>query len=442
MKPSTSTGKRLALGCLALVLAAAALIAWQARMFEPRVQQLVRQLQTAKQAEDRGAAAKALGKMGTAARSAAPALVAALRDEGMYVTVLMIFPTEHYVSQDAFDALKLIGGPETVDALAEAMVASSQRVKNGSDDWNARFDSLPPKLLAHFREDSRPAAERVLNAIDGCKQGEVVLNAVNAVGSMNLEPGTPAAAKARQVLPQFCNWSGLTGYLAAWTLHRLFPDDDEFLAMYVHASLSQSHPTVSVTLNERTIPLVIANLAQGTRNNAIQQLGAAEPAQVLSPLRAALNDPEPRIRSGAALALARHGSEAAAAEPELADLLADEGTPVRAAAAIALWHVSGRVGTTVPLIAAGLASQDPTARQESKEFFEQRGPKDAWAAPALGKLASAGNPKDDRLVALRILAQIGPAASAASPALLECLKDEDEGIQRAAAKAVAALERK
>jgi HEAT repeat protein len=170
-------------------------------------------------------------------------------------------------------------------------------------------------------------------------------------------------------------------------------------------------------------------------------LAAAEPDRVVPALREALQRPEALIRAGAASVLAKHGTTAAAAEPELTPLLDDENAAVRLAAATALWQCAHQVETVLPVLVAALDSEQAQIRQTARDFVMERGTSDAWADAALAGCAASGHPNEQRLAALEILSRIGPAASEVSPVLLGLLRDPDADIQRAAAKAVAALEK-
>lgn len=423
-------------GGFAVFVTIALLAAWQAGLFQPRIQRLVRQLQTAKDAEDRYAAAVELGEMGEEASPAVPALIAALHDNGCYVTATMlIFPQEHYVRNAAYKALKQIGGPETIDGLVTVIA------RKGESDWYT--SSMAARLLAELGTEARPAAERLLDAINGCRQGEVVKLSLSALVAMRIKRDSPAAVKAREVLPQFCNWGSDTGRMAACMLYDLWPEDGPVLGYFVQAMLAGRTPPAAgaIPINEQTVPLLVSHLGDGTREAAMVHLAAAEPDRVVPALREALQRPEALIRAGAASVLSKHGTAAATAEPELTPLLDDENAAVRLAVATALWQCAHQVETVLPVLVAALDSEQAQIRQTASDFVTERGAGDAWAATALAACAASEHPKDQRLAALEILSRIGPPAAEVSPALLELLRDPDADIQRAAARAVAALEK-
>ena len=65
---------------------------------------------------------------------------------------------------------------------------------------------------------------------------------------------------------------------------------------------------------------------------------------------------------------------------------------------------------------------------------------DAWAANTLVECSTSKHPKGQRLLALEMLSRIGRSAASVAPMLLELLRDPDPEIQKAAAKAVTALD--
>lgn len=417
---------------LATVLSLTLLAAWGAGLPRPRVERLVRQLRSAEDAERRYTAAQKLGEMGESARPAVPALIDALQDEGSYVTTAMlVFPQEHYVRDAAYQALKRIRGPETIDGLV-ALIAEQCET-----DW--RVSSMAARLLGELGVEARPAAPRLLEAVDGCRQGEVVKLSLAALAAMEIQPGSSAAARARRVLPQFCHWRGEGGATAASLLYHLCPGDDEVLGLYVTAMLADRSPHSAglIPINSQTTQLLIDHLGDGTRAAAMQRLADAEPLSVVPALRQALRRGEPLVRAGAASVLARHGLDAAEAEGDLVTLLEDEDAAVRRASAEALWHTARRVDGVVVALADATTSGDPAARQAAQDFIDQRGEADAWSAAPLVQWAVSAHPRPQRLAALELLSRIGGSAVEGHAELLELLRDPDSDIQRAAAEVVA-----
>jgi HEAT repeat protein len=130
---------------------------------------------------------------------------------------------------------------------------------------------------------------------------------------------------------------------------------------------------------------------------AISQI--APPEKTVPAYRAALADGSPAVRLVAAVRLRQLGPAAADARPELGKALADGDARVAEAAAEALLNIGGpAVSTLVEL----LASPQPTTRK----------------------------------LALAALAKLGPAASAAEPAIKKCLQDSDGEVRQLAAIAL------
>jgi len=408
--------------------------------FEPRVKRLTRQLQTAEKPEERAAAAKELGRMGADARPAIPALVKALNDDGWYVTAeLLFFRQEHFVFIDAADSLKKIGGKET----AEAVIAETLAIKRGERQEGWRPGPLRMEVLAHLGREARPVAGRLLEVID--EDGRLIAEALDALQAMELAPGTPEeVACAKKVLPQFCNWGHGVGVKAAWLLHRMAPDDDDVLELYVRSVVAAQPPVGPgmLELNARTLPLLIQHLEDEPNLGAVNQLKLADLAALLPALTESLHDPQPRIREGAATVLADRGPAAAEALPDLAPLLEDANRSVQVAAAIALWRIGQQADTTFPVIVAALASGDSAARDAARTFLDTISSADNWATAALAKTATSAEAKTLRIEALLALGRLGPTAAEALPEVLTLLKADDPDVQRAAAKTLAAIDTK
>jgi HEAT repeat protein len=117
-----------------------------------------------------------------------------------------------------------------------------------------------------------------------------------------------------------------------------------------------------------------------------------EPAAVVQSLARALQDPDPGVREGAAVALGDVGPEAAPAVPLLERLLSDKSRKVRLRAAVALGFIGAEAAGAVPTLLQRLKAE----------------------------------PEGDsiRQAIVAALSRIGPAAHEAVPVLIELLRDE------------------
>lgn len=186
-------------------------------------------------------------------------------------------------------------------------------------------------------------------------------------------------------------------------------------------------------------------------------------AAAVGPLIASLSSPDEDFRIRVVRALTAIQSDRPATSAALAKLLADKSPAVRAHAAYGL----GRIGTadeaTLQQITSLLTDPSPDVRRASIGAMRRLSPKpnamiplvvkvleDAEPSvvlPALHSLAEAGKDVVPALIeAMRkpkarywsclVLAEIGPEAAAAVPALTEALKDEDPGCRLQAAVAL------
>jgi HEAT repeat protein len=129
--------------------------------------------------------------------------------------------------------------------------------------------------------------------------------------------------------------------------------------------------------------------------------------EALAVLQAALADPNLYIRQQVADVLGSAGPEARGAVPALRKALKDESPAVRLNAAAALWRVTGDGKSALPVLVAALKREEPLPL---------------------------------RVQAARKLGEVGPAAKAAVPALLEAWRDPDTSAQNFAAIALKAID--
>jgi hypothetical protein len=129
--------------------------------------------------------------------------------------------------------------------------------------------------------------------------------------------------------------------------------------------------------------------------------------EALAVLQAALADPNLYIRQQVADVLGSAGPEARGAAPALRKALKDESAFVRLNAAAALWRLTGEAETARPVLVAALKPEEPA---------------------------------QVRAHAARKLGEVGAAARAAVPALLEVWRDPDLNARTSAGLALKAID--
>lgn len=216
---------------------------------------------------------------------------------------------------------------------------------------------------------------------------------------------------------------------------------------------------------------------------------SSDDTNVIPPLVAALDDPDPDLRQWSAEVFAEEGDaidNSPDAVPALLKLFTGTDDAVARTAARALGKLSARAPSIAPKILAALADAQPAVRRRAAEALTRAarplddrgtrllvpkefqtaeaiaalakavedannevrteairtlggiGPAAAKALPALAKVAaSADADKAVRVAAFAAIGQIGQDGATAVPALLAALKDPDDAVQRAAAEALA-----
>jgi hypothetical protein len=149
---------------------------------------------------------------------------------------------------------------------------------------------------------------------------------------------------------------------------------------------------------------------------------------------AALDDPDPQVRSACLVAVA------SVAPPDetvaiMAFGLADQEASVRLVAAVRLRQLGADSAPATKQLAAALEDADPRVSDAAAQSLVNIG-KEAVAAIA-GKL---GSPSTQvRKLALACLIKIGPGAASAAPAVEKCLQDPDPQVKQLAAAALAKI---
>ena len=402
-------------------------------------------------------AVTALGKAGPAAKDAIPALLEALKTE----------TADTVLAGRIGSALVQIGGPEMVETLVQAFArvpkvsrpmlahALSQTGPAGVSALVKLInDREPPMRTAVVGIMSRPgrnAAEAVPVLIKAVrdKETKIRLEALRALGAFGpaakdaipaltellkqdqgpnrvivaetlakVDPRNPAAISALEETAQGHNLPPRQGMLlrqdAIRALGRLGPDAQAALPV-LEKILASGDPSLRLETAialarvggdlQAVLPVLLAVIRDRTNSyrartlEALSQVHTADLA-VIATLVQLLSEVQP-ARVTAAEILGRMGTAAQSAVPALTVLLKASDPETRLQAALALWRIDGRTAETVPVLVAALTSLG-TPRPEGTP-----GPP---PPPPCRQAAEA-------------LAEMGPAARAAEPALLEALHD-------------------
>src|SRR5262245_57493638 len=206
------------------------------------------------------------------------------------------------------------------------------------------------------------------------------------------------------------------------------------------------------------------------RLQAAVMIGDPSQTEAVRVLAEALGDPETDVRELAAAGLSEFGPEAQIALPELIKAIQDESAVVRRRALRAI----GLIGPTsaddaLPSLIAATEDDDESVAMQAVSTIGDLGPAAAPAIPALmsaiwtgdvrrravagaavthiGEAAVASlmqsleHPAPEvRSKVAHLLAQIGPAAAEARPALQNLLNDRDDAVRAEAAAALKAIE--
>ncbi len=193
-----------------------------------------------------------------------------------------------------------------------------------------------------------------------------------------------------------------------------------------------------VALLEDTDAVTVAQAAAAIRHIRIDDERTETPPQdaalyasAVEPLVKVTIHPDPRARRAAVSAL-----QVLDATPEsLAAMLVKTLTDTDPSVILPALHTLADMdGAAVPVLVKAL--EDPKGRYWAAVALAEIGPEAAPAAPALTALIASGEP-DERLQAMLALAAIGPAAApAAAPATIEILRSTDGTLAFAAAFAL------
>ncbi len=328
-------------------------------------------------------AARSLRDLGSRAKPAIPALIAALNDR------------EYAVGFFAAKALAKIGRA-ALPALTEALKGKDENVRA----------SLAARSLGEMKSNAEPAIPALITALNSEASGDagealdrIGLSAVPALIEALKDPHSYVRERAADVL-------GAIGQPAIPALSEALKNQDE-------------------------------EVRKGALR-ALAFMGGTE-REVVSPLIEALKNQDTSVRIIALTGLANMRGEAKAAVPALVEAFKDQNKDVHSAAANALENMGPEASGAVPALIDGLRNQDVFIRRRAARILSFIGPAAKAAVPALIE-AFKDEDKDVRTNTTNALAAIGPEAKAAVPVLIEALTDENEQVRLNVARALRVIE--
>ena len=191
---------------------------------------------------------------------------------------------------------------------------------------------------------------------------------------------------------------------------------------------------------EPATPVLCRLVSEGpasVRRHAAAALGGIGPGigpEGLGALTKALRDPVEPVRENAVIALGRLGDFAKPAIAEIRAVLAEDKLKARTQAARTMWHLTRDADLVVPVLIDDLTNElGPSP--EAAVFLGEMG---EAAQAAVPQLVESLQSRDllMRLEAAKALGRIGPAAEPAVPALAKALEDESADVRRAAQKSL------
>jgi HEAT repeat protein len=156
----------------------------------------------------------------------------------------------------------------------------------------------------------------------------------------------------------------------------------------------------------------------------------------VTPLAKAVADPDADVRFYAVWALAFIGSDAKSASSAVVKALGDKSADVRRKAAYALMRIDPDPAEVIDPLAIALGDGNDDVRNAAAKALAKLGEP---AATALLKLFKTNDDPKVRILVVKTLGDIGPAAKAAIPQLKAFLLDPTKGATQTAAEALAGI---
>ncbi len=391
----------------------------------------------------------ALGRIGPAAAPAIPELVPLLGDRS------------ERIRREASIALGRIGPPAVEPLIAAAKDGAAARraravealgglakgderarlaVLDRVDDQAPEVQAEAIRALARFEvPDDR--LQPILAASLRHADGRVRLAAVNVLAARRsmlaaLAPeletlaGSPDAGPARHAafLLGLMGRDAMPRLIAA--LHRPESRIDVIAEAMSHVGRSAGASIVRAL--EDPDPRV--------RRGAALAMGQVRPPVpgTDSALAAGLGDPDREVRAAFLTAIGQLGPRAAGSGPAVRGLLNDPSPEIRALAIEVLWHCASRDGHLLADLTPRLDDNDPAVQRRAIDTIRAMGPPGQAVLPrVIGKLKSPDT--NVRLSAAEFIASHGQAPAGAVPALVPLLGDATPRVRIVAAETLGIL---
>ena len=330
----------------------------------------------------------ALGDIGASANSAVPALKNALADEDQGAR-FDVAKALWRIERQPDDVIPVFAAVLENGDDSERYEAAEQLKEMGP--WAA---PAVPALIKALRDEDWANRSNVAEAL-----GEVGPKAVNAIPALTKalqnDEDSIVQSNAAEALGKIGNPNAIPILISA-----LENEDDSVRRSAVDALEGFGHKA------KTAVPALVRAVKNDKANGwvAASALGAIDAEGISTPvLIEALGNSNSRMRRFAAIGLRLIGPKAAAAEKTLHDGLRDGDLGARIAAARAYWSVSGKADDAVRALRSVIRASDRWHVQ-------------MWAANAL--------------------AEIGPAAKAAVPELIACLRSDTRYVVTSSAEAL------
>ena len=369
-------------------------------------------------------AAELLGKLGTDARAALPALFDAARDtSSTYANVV--------VAEAAITAALKID-PECRPALVRAALHQLIAALKGNEQFAAAFaiaklgpdarEAIP--ALAEALKDERGYSDNVVIALR-----DVGGEAIKPLAGLLKNPGTPLEKRA-DILWKL-GWAETPDKQLIALLADVLKDPEPRLRARAVQALGRigfrARAAVPALLDVLGDAELDKALGKGETDLVIGTLARMKAAAVPGLMEVVKDEARPFLRAFQALrALGGMGRAASPAQPILAAVMKDSNRALAVAAAGAYARAGGDDAKALPILKDGLRDKTPLVIKAAALAVERLGPRGRVLVPELLPLLKHPE-REVRLLAAHAVSTMGADARPAAPALAELLKKGDGG---------------